>query len=84
MLVAALVMFTLPAAAVMIYASLRPLWAGSAHTDHAGLERTYRTIAIRAVIFVLLIPKLFPYDPNAARQQAKKIHAGIPMSMGSR
>jgi putative oxidoreductase len=58
MLVAALVVFKLPAAAVMIYASLRPLWAGSAHTDHAGLERTYRSIAIRAVIFVLALQAL--------------------------
>jgi putative oxidoreductase len=58
MLITALVMFTLPAAAVMIYASLRPLWAGSAHTDHAGLERTYRSIAIRAVVFVLALQAL--------------------------
>jgi hypothetical protein len=58
MLVTALVMFTLPAAAVMIYASLRPLWADSAHTDHAGLERTYRSIAIRAVVFVLALQAL--------------------------
>ena len=58
MLVTALVMFTLPAAAVMIYASLRPLWAGSADTDHAGLERTYRSIAIRAVVFVLALQAL--------------------------
>lgn len=58
MLVTAFVMFTLPAAAAMIYASLRPLWAGSADTDHAGLERTYRSIAIRAVIFVLALQAL--------------------------
>ena len=58
MLVTALVMFTLPAAAMVIYASLRPLWAGSAHTDHPGLELTYRSIAIRAVVFVLALQTL--------------------------
>ncbi len=58
MLVTALVMFTLPAAAAMIYASLRPLWAGSAHADDAGLDRTYRSIAIRAVVFVLALQAL--------------------------
>jgi hypothetical protein len=58
MLVAALVMFTLPAAAAMIYASLRPLWAGSGQGDDGGLERTYRSIAIRAVVFVLALQAL--------------------------
>ena len=56
MLVAALVGFTLPAAAAVIYLSLRPLWAGdgAAHVA-AGLARTYRGIALRAVFFVLAL-----------------------------
>src|SRR5207247_5921322 len=58
MLVTALVTFTLPAAAVVIYTSLRPLWAGAAETDSAGLGRTYRSIAIRTVLFVVALQLL--------------------------
>lgn len=53
MLATALIAFTLPAAAAVIYISLRPLWADALHADSAGLERTYRAIAIRTVLFVL-------------------------------
>ncbi|HEY3159288.1 MAG TPA: DoxX family protein [Vicinamibacterales bacterium] len=57
MLVAVLVAFTLPAAAAVIYMSLRPLWAG--HRAAAGeLEWTYRGIARRAVLFVLALQAL--------------------------
>ena len=56
MLVAALVAFTLPAAAAVIYLSLRPLWAGHGRAHVAvGLEQTYRGIALRAVFFVLAL-----------------------------
>src|SRR5258706_8358 len=66
MIVTALVMFTLPAAAAVIYASLRPLWAGSAQSDRGGLEHTYRSIAIRAVVFVLALQALIVLDMNSA------------------
>jgi putative oxidoreductase len=58
MLVAALVAFALPAAAAVIYASLRPLWAGPGHAPAGGLERTYRGIALRTVLFVLALQVL--------------------------
>ena len=59
MLVAALVAFALPAAAAVIYLSLRPLWAGPGGTQAVGgLERTYRGIALRAVLFVLALQAL--------------------------
>jgi uncharacterized membrane protein YphA (DoxX/SURF4 family) len=58
MLVAALVALTLPAAAAVIYMSLRPLWAGPGHQATDGLERTYRAIARRAVFFVLALQAL--------------------------
>jgi len=57
MLVAVLVAFTLPAAAAVIYLSLRPLWAGRGIAA-GGLERTYRDIALRAVLFVLALQAL--------------------------
>jgi len=57
MLVAVLVAFTLPAAAAVIYLSLRPLWAGHGIAV-GGLERTYRGIALRAVLFVLALQGL--------------------------
>jgi uncharacterized membrane protein len=58
MLIAALVGLTLPAAAVVIYTSLRPLWAASPASGDGALGRTYRTIAIRAVLFVLALQAL--------------------------
>ena len=58
MLIAALVGLTLPAAAVVIYTSLRPLWAGSSGTGDGTLGRTYRAIAIRVVLFVLALQAL--------------------------
>src|SRR4051812_10728868 len=58
MLVAALVAFTLPAAAVVIYASLRPLWSGPGEGLAGELEGTYRAIARRTVLFVLALQVL--------------------------
>ena len=49
MLATALIAFTLPTAAVVIYMSLRPLWADAPHANSVGLERTYRAIAVRTV-----------------------------------
>ena len=58
MLVASLVAFTLPAAAAVIYASLRPLWTGPGGAEPGGLRQTYRAIARRVVIFVLALQML--------------------------
>jgi len=58
MLVAALVAFTLPAAAAVIYASLRPLWTGPGGAEPGGLRQTYRAIARRVVIFLLALQML--------------------------
>ena len=66
MLVAALVAFTLPAAAAVIYASLRPLWAGHGYSHGDGLERTYRGIALRAVLFVLALQGLIVLNLTGA------------------
>src|SRR4051812_7100263 len=52
MLANALIAFTLPAAAVVIYASLRPLWAGMPPTDSSGPQHTYRAIAVRTILFI--------------------------------
>jgi putative oxidoreductase len=66
MLIAALVGLTLPAAALVIYASLRPLWAGPVGTDGGVLGRTYRAIAIRAVLFVLGLQALIVLNMTGA------------------
>lgn len=66
MLIAALVGLTLPAAAVVIYASLRPLWAGPVGADNGALGRTYRAIAIRAVLFVLALQALIVLNMTGA------------------
>src|SRR5258705_8110261 len=66
MVVAALVAFTLPAAAAVIYASLRPLWAGRGHAHGDGLQRTYRGIALRAVLFVLALQGLIVLNLTGA------------------
>jgi len=58
MLVAALVAFTLPAAAAVIYTSLRPLWTGPGGAEPGGLRQTYRAIARRVVIFLLALQML--------------------------
>ncbi len=66
MLVAALVAFTLPAAAAVIYAALRPLWAGPGHAAGCEPARTYRGIALRAVLFVLAMQVLIVLNLSGA------------------
>jgi putative oxidoreductase len=65
MLATALIAFTLPTAAVVIYMSLRPLWVDALHADSLGLERTYRAIAIRTVLFVLGLQALIMVNISA-------------------
>ena len=89
MLASALVVFTLPAAAVVIYASLRPLWAGALHTHPAGPAQTYRAIAVRTVLFIATLQALIivnisgvqwlqPIAPRAVVPEGNTLHLDRP------